>query len=163
MKRSFKTVLIVLLVILVIIQFFRPTKNKSTVLSTNDVTAGLIVPPNVEKILKLSCYDCHSNNTRYLWYANVQPVAWWLNHHIDEGKRELNFSEFKRYKIYRQHKKLEEIAEEVETGEMPLNSYTLIHRNANLDEQQKNMIISWSKSAIKQLKINYPADSFLKR
>ncbi len=75
----------------------------------------------------------------------------------------MNFSEFKSYKIYRQHKKLEEIAEEVETGEMPLDSYTLIHRNANLNEQQKNLIISWSKSAIKQLKINYPADSFLKR
>ncbi len=163
MKRNLKTVLIVLLVIFAIIQFFKPPKNISTMHSINNITSVLAVPPDVEKTLKQSCYDCHSNTTRYPWYANIQPVTWWLDHHINEGKRELNFSEFKSYKIYRQHKKLEEIAEEVETGEMPLDSYTLIHRNANLNEQQKNMIISWSKSAIKQLKINYPADSFLKK
>ena len=120
MKRIFKIVLIVLVILFVIIQFFRPTKNRSTDLSANDITTGLIVPPNVQKILKHSCYDCHSNNTRYPWYFNIQPVAWWLNYHIKEGKRELNFSEFGNYKINRQYKKLEEIIEEAETEKMRL-------------------------------------------
>ena len=163
MKRIFKIVLIVLVILFVIIQFFRPTKNRSTDLSANDITTGLIVPPNVQKILKHSCYDCHSNNTRYPWYFNIQPVAWWLDHHINEAKRELNFSEFGNYKINRQYKKLEEIIEEVETEEMPLYSYTLIHRSANLNGEQKTSIINWSKSVIQQLKVTYPPDSFVKK
>ncbi len=163
MKRSFKTVLIVLLIIFVIIQFFRPAKNRSTGLSTNDITSALIVPVNVQKILKHSCYDCHSNNTRYPWYSNIQPVAWWLNNHVKEGKRELNFSIFKTYKVNRQYKKLEELIEEVEAEEMPLFSYTLIHRSANLNEEQKALIINWSKSVREQLRIRYPSDSFLKK
>ncbi len=163
MKKVFKITLIVLLIIFVIIQFFRPTKNRSAGLSINDITSGLIVPPNVQKILKHSCYDCHSNNTRYPWYFNIQPVAWWLNDHIKEGKRELNFSEFGNYKINRQYKKLEEIIEEVETEEMPLFSYTLLHRNVNLNEEQKTLIIKWSKSVREQLKVTYPPDSFVKK
>jgi hypothetical protein len=163
MKRVFKIILIALLIIFVIIQFFRPQKNISTDLSTNDITSGLIIPHDVQKILKHSCYDCHSNNTRYPWYFNIQPVAWWLDDHIKEGKRELNFSEFKNYKINRQYKKLEEMIEEVETEEMPLYNYTLIHRSADLSEKQKTLIINWSKSVMKQLKITYPPDSFVKK
>lgn len=163
MKRIFKIALVALLIIFIIIQFFRPPKNRSTGLSTNDMTSGLTVPPKVQDILKHSCYDCHSNNTRYPWYFNIQPVAWWLNDHIKKGKRELNFSEFKNYKVNRQYKKLEELIEEVETEEMPLYSYTLIHRSANLNDEQKTLIIIWSKSVMQQLKVKYPPDSFTKR
>ncbi|MDB5275156.1 MAG: cytochrome [Ferruginibacter sp.] len=91
-----KKVLLVLLVILVIIQFIHPAKNSSSedAMLVNDISKKYIIPQNVHDILKTSCYDCHSNNTVYPWYSKIQPVDWWLTNHINEGKREVNFSEF---------------------------------------------------------------------
>ena len=104
MKKFFKRFLLLLLLVFIGIQFFRPAKNKSEGISANDITAKYAVPDDVKAILKTSCYDCHSNNTNYPWYSNIQPVAWWLKDHIDEGKRELNFSEFASYRIGRQYR-----------------------------------------------------------
>lgn len=86
-------ILITLLVVLVVIQFFHPAKNISTVKSPNDIAVLHNVPANVSTILDKACNDCHSNNTRYPWYNNIQPVAWWLDNHVQEGKGELNFNE----------------------------------------------------------------------
>ncbi|MGL6267918.1 MAG: heme-binding domain-containing protein, partial [Chitinophagaceae bacterium] len=126
-----------LLVALVIIQFFKPDRNISPEKSPNDITNKYKVPAPVQEILKTSCNDCHSNNTIYPWYANIQPVAWWLADHVNEGKRELNFSEFSTYSPKKAHHKLEEVNEMVKEGEMPLQSYTIIHQNAKLSEAQK--------------------------
>src|SRR5438477_13054363 len=115
--KTFKKVLIALLAIFVLIQFIRPAKNKSDKTSENDISTKYKVPGDVSKILKASCYDCHGNNTVYPWYAEIQPVAWWLNDHITEGKKELNFSEFTSYPIRRQHKKLEEINDQIKKDE----------------------------------------------
>src|SRR5213592_2028705 len=90
-------ILLVLLLLLIVIQFVRPEKNQSTGVSANDITTKYAVPTAVQSVLKRACFDCHSNNTTYPWYDNIQPVAWWLNHHIEEGKDELNFSEFTTY------------------------------------------------------------------
>ncbi len=95
MKKFFKRLFLVLLFALIVIQFFRPAKNKSEGMSKNDITTLYAVPENVQSILKTSCYDCHSNNTVYPWYSQVQPVAWWLDGHIKDGKKDLNFSEHK--------------------------------------------------------------------
>lgn len=138
----------ILLATLIIIQFFHPAKNLSTGLSENDITKVTIVPDRVQEILKTSCYDCHSNNTVYPWYYNVQPIAWWLNNHVKEGKEKLNFSEFGNYSLEKSDKKLHRIAKTIEESEMPLTSYTLIHRNAVLDETQKQLVIDWAKSAV---------------
>jgi hypothetical protein len=146
----------------IVIQFFRPAKNSSTNISANDITAKYAVPKDVQDILVTSCYDCHSNNTNYPWYANIQPVAWWLNDHIKEGKREINFSEFSSYKIGRQYKKLEEVAGEVNENKMPLESYTLIHKNAKLNDAQKSIITNWVNDLRDSIKAHYPEDS-LKR
>ncbi|MDO8993416.1 MAG: heme-binding domain-containing protein, partial [Daejeonella sp.] len=89
--------LIVLLVILVAIQFVQPARNQSVQASTGGIASVISVPENVQAILQNSCYDCHSNNTRYPWYAGLQPGAWWLASHIDEGKAQLNFDEFGNY------------------------------------------------------------------
>ena len=120
----------------------------------NDISSLVRVPDTVQQILKVSCYDCHSNNTVYPWYTNIQPVGWWLNHHVEEGKEHLNFNEFtnippteKRTTRERQLKKLEEIKETVEEGEMPLSSYTLIHTNAKLTKEQRQLLINWADSA----------------
>ena len=137
-----------ILLILIVIQFFQPPKNQSSELLAADITKVTNVPDDVLHILKTSCYDCHSNNTVYPWYNNLQPVAWWLNNHIKEGKERLNFSEFGNYTFDKSRKKLRGIAREIEEGEMPLTSYTVIHRNAILDEAQKNLVINWAENVV---------------
>jgi hypothetical protein len=162
MKKFFKRFFLLLLLAFVVIQFFRPQKNVAAGISANDITAKYTVPQDVQTVFKTSCYDCHSNNTNYPWYNNIQPVAWWLSDHIKEGKKELNFSEFASYRIGRQYRKLEEINKEIEENEMPLESYTLIHGNAKLSEQQKTTVTNWVNTLRDSIKAQYPEDS-LKR
>ena len=159
LKKILKRIFQILLLAFIIIQFIRPAKNKAEGISQNDISKIYPVPENVQTILKTSCYDCHSNNTVYPWYAKIQPVAWWLNNHIQDGKKDLNFSEFASYRIRRQYKKLEEINELVKKGEMPLDSYLWLHKNAKLDDQQKLTLANWVTTIRDTIKANYPADS----
>lgn len=105
------------------------------------------------RILKFSCFDCHSNHTRYPWYAEINPIGWWLNYHVNEGKLELNFSEFIPYPVKKKNKKLEEIGEQVKDHQMPLSSYTLLHKNASLNEAQIKALVLWSENARKQINL----------
>lgn len=130
----------------------RPEKNISIDKSNSNIAKALNLPDSVNKIFMKSCYDCHSNHSNYPWYASIQPLSIWLNHHIEEGKEELNFSEFTGYEKNKQIKKLEEINEVVNEGEMPLKSYTLIHRNASLNELEKKAVIMWAQSALKTIR-----------
>jgi hypothetical protein len=159
-----KKILILLLVSFIAIQFFRPEKNinTTTAANANDISKVFSVPDNVQTILKTSCYDCHSNNTVYPWYASIQPSAWWLKDHVDEGKKEVNFNEFASYSPRRQFKKFEEIKEQIEEEEMPLSSYTLIHRNAILSKEQSATLTEWATAQQSSMKAKYPEDS-LKR
>ena len=141
-KSIIKTSLIVLLAALIIIQFIHPAKNINTVVSQKDITLLYPMPDSVHQILQKACFDCHSNNTRYPWYNNIQPVAWWLNDHITEGKKELNFSEFGSRTLVKQSKKLKKLAKEVQEGGMPLDSYTWIHRDAVLTDREKNILMT---------------------
>ena len=113
-------------------------------------------------MLQTSCYDCHSNTTVYPWYSNIQPAAWFLSNHIADGKREVNFSEFSTYSPRRQYKKFKEIGEQVKTDEMPLFSYTLIHRDAFLNPAQKLLIQNWVSSSMKEMELKFPPDSLRK-
>ncbi len=158
MKKYLKPALWTLLALLVLIQFFRPEKNLSNDQSGH-IRAKYPIPESVEATLQVACYDCHSNYTRYPWYADVQPVAAWLANHIEEGKRELNFSTLTSRRAAVQHHKLEEIIELVREGEMPLGSYTWTHRDAILSAAQKDELIGWAQSAIDQMKAQYPPDS----
>jgi hypothetical protein len=146
-----KKVLVVLLVILVVIQFIRPDKNIGNSYGANDVTQAIATSNEVKIILDKACMDCHSNNTSYPWYNNIQPVAFWLANHVDEGKEELNFSEFKTYKLKRQDHKLEEVVEMIQEGEMPLSSYTITHGDAKLTEAEKSLLINWANEGRKAL------------
>jgi hypothetical protein len=83
----------------------------------------------------------------------------WINNHVNDGKRALNFSEFAGYRIAKQYHKLHEIIEQVEEDEMPLSSYTLIHKKAKLSDSQKKSIINWSKQLQEKMSSSYPADS----
>jgi len=141
-----KKILYGLLIALVLIQFIRPERNISEVPSENDIRVHYAVPAEVESILKRACFDCHSNNTYYPWYTNIQPVGWWLQNHINEGKGELNFSDFAAYSPKKADHKLEEVVELVEEKEMPLKSYTWVHKDAVLNAQEIETLVNWANS-----------------
>ncbi|MBO6589718.1 heme-binding domain-containing protein [Muricauda oceani] len=125
------------------IQFFPTSRNQSDTIPKTDFMLVNDVPKQVENIIKTSCYDCHSNNTDYPWYNKVQPVAWFLEDHVTHGKEELNFNEWADYSNRRKNSKLKSIISQIENGEMPLWSYTLIHREAKLSEDKRKTVLDW--------------------
>ena len=157
-----KKIVPVLLVLLIVIQFIRPGRNLSAAVSPNDISRHYTVPDTVAHILQRACNDCHSNNTRYPWYNNIQPVAWWLNDHIIDGKKELNFDEYINKRPRFQYRRMEQTIDLVKKGEMPLDSYTWTHKDAILSEEEKTKLFDWAQSVMDTLKTQYPIDS-LKR
>lgn len=141
-----KKVLIGIVVVFVGMQFFRIDKTNPSV----DINKDFIVMTNpdeeVQNILNVACYDCHSNTTSYPWYTNIAPVSWWLKHHIDEGREELNFSNWGDYNEKRSDHKLEECIELVKEGEMPLSSYTWTHGEAKLSHEQRVKLTTFFQS-----------------
>ncbi|MEN3322213.1 heme-binding domain-containing protein [Mariniflexile soesokkakense] len=138
-----KIIMLVLLVVFVGIQFVPTTRNQSDTIPETDFMIVNKVPNNIKSKLQASCYDCHSNNTQYPWYNKIQPIAWFLEDHIIKGKAELNFNEWDALSIRRKASMLRSIIKQIEKGEMPLDSYTLIHRNAKFSEEDKTTIIQW--------------------
>ena len=125
-KRS----LLVLTVGLLIIQFFQIDKTQPPSDPNNDFIHLLSPPSEIATLLQSSCYDCHSYKTKYPWYTSVAPLSWWIDHHIQEGREHLNFSEWGTYTDKRKKHKLEECWEEMGEGIMPLNSYLWVHKEA---------------------------------
>lgn len=149
-----KKILLALLVVFIVIQFVKPDKNQSSADSPNDIFSHYQAPDSTKQLIRTVCYDCHSNNTAYPWYAEIQPVAWWLAHHVDEGKAEMNFSEFASYAPKKADHKLEELVEMVSEEEMPLQSYTILHKNARLSDSQRLSITNWAKQVRAQIQPN---------
>lgn len=146
MKKVRNRTLPVILIVFLALQFFQPALNTDHgKVYPADFTRTYKIPAEVETILKASCYDCHSNNTNYLWYDYVQPARWLVNKHIREAKKELNFNEWGSYSNRKQERLLRSAAEQVETGQMPLRSYTLLHKNAVLTKEQSQVLIKWLK------------------
>ena len=139
-----KCILLFLIIVLVGIQFIRPVRNESEQILSTDITKTFSVPDSVLSVLKISCYDCHSNNTNYPWYSNIQPVAWLLDSDVKNGKDKLNFSDFGSYSKRRQQSKLRSIISQIKDNKMPLSNYTMINRDAILTSDKKALIIDWS-------------------
>lgn len=156
----FRKILLVLFTLFIIIQFVRPAKNLSAD-SSRSMATLYPTPADVCKILETSCADCHSNKTIYPWYAEVQPVGWWLNNHIKEGKRHFNLDDFTGRRIGWQFKKMDDCIEQLHNDEMPLETYTMIHHNARLSAADKQTLIDWCESVKTQIKSKYPADSLI--
>ncbi|MCF3107622.1 heme-binding domain-containing protein [Niabella sp. CC-SYL272] len=150
-KPVLKKIIIALLVLLGVIQFFGAEKNRTAVVSENALEKHYAVPAHIQTLLRTGCYDCHSNNTEYPWYSKIQPVGWWLANHISSGKRHLNFDEFNTYPAKKKLRKLDEVTETVNKGEMPLTSYVLIHRKAKLSDVDRKEIEAWVKEVKKQI------------
>ena len=146
-----RKILLVLLFLFILIQFFRPARNVASGTQSNYIGNTYPVPAEVNPILEKACFDCHSNNTRYPWYYKIQPVTWWLNFHITDGKAHLNFDEFLSYSVKKQDKKMDECIKEVKEGAIPLKSYTWIHKDAKLNAKEKTLLIDWATNIRKEI------------
>ena len=138
-----KIILLILLVAFVGIQFIPTERNQTDIVPVTDFMLVNNVPNNIKNKLQVSCYDCHSNNTKYPWYNKIQPVAWFLEEHVKNGKAELNFSEWGSLSSRRKASKLRSIIKQIESEEMPLDSYTLIHKDAKFSNEETNEIINF--------------------
>ena len=146
MKKVAKITAIVIAVIFVGMQFVRIDRSNPPVVVENSIGSAVEVPADIQQIMARSCNDCHSNRTVYPWYTNIAPVSWWLRNHIDDGRRHFNADEFATYNLKKQSKKLEEVCDQVRSGEMPLPSYLIIHTDSALSESDKDALCKWSES-----------------
>lgn len=140
-----KKILFVLLIIFVIAQFFRPDKNEGDLASIDAFLTDTNPPEDVKAILQESCFDCHSDVTRYPWYNNITPVNYWMAEHVANGSKHFNVSDWDKNSVKRKDHKFEELIEMVEAKEMPFPSYTWTHWEANLTDEQISAVITWAK------------------
>lgn len=147
MKNRIKIVLFIVLAGIILMQSIQPEKNLSEEIQVDDMFIFLPVNKEVEGLLKNACYDCHSNHTRYPWYNRISPVSWYLNRHVQEGKKEMNFNEFGHLDKIKRVSVLNSICEVLEEGTMPLGSYTTIHKNAIIDSIEREKICQWTESS----------------
>ena len=131
--------------LLLAIQLIRPKFNNPPVNSSQDFQNVTQAPAEVVSILKKACYDCHSNETKYPWYAQIAPVSWFLANHINEGREKLNFSTFGTLSAEDRSEALDEAVESIQEGEMPLPSYTWLglHPEANLSSAERDILLTW--------------------
>lgn len=141
-----KKILLGLVIVIIAIQFFGGEKNNAETHEVEAFVAETKPSTKVLTILESKCFDCHSNKTSYPWYAKIAPVSFWTNHHVEEGKEHLDFSNWANYKVKRKKHKLHEVEEEVEEDKMPLESYEMLH--GDLTEAEKKALISWAKKAM---------------
>ena len=146
-----KKILLFLLVVFLIAQFFGPEKNQGEIASLDGFISETNPSDEVMLVLKQACFDCHSDVTRYPWYNKITPVNYWLDGHVRHGKDELNFSKWSSYSVKRKDHKLEELIEMVEAKEMPLESYTWTHKDAKLSDAQIKAIKNW----VEKVRVGY--------
>lgn len=141
-----KKLLLGLLVIFLIAQFFGPEKNSGELSSLEPFFEDTNPPEDVKILLKETCFDCHSDVTRYPWYSSITPVNYWMADHVKHGKSELNVSKWDSYSLKRKDHKLEEVIELVEEKEMPLDSYTWTHSEAVYTDEQIESMVKWAEN-----------------
>lgn len=139
------------LALFVILQFIPNTYPEVVKLNEHDLILTGNVPDEIQQMLKSSCYDCHSNETKYPWYAYIAPVSWLVVRDVNKGRDELNFSEWDSLKSREKIKLLDEIAEEVEEGNMPMPIYLITHGEASLDDNQKQILEEWTKEMMNDI------------
>jgi Haem-binding domain len=146
MRKPLRLLALGLPVVLLGIQLIRPARNLGAADGPDEIARKYPVPADVHRLLVTACYDCHSNHTDYPWYADVQPVGWWLAHHVNSGRRHVNFSAFGAYGTHQAARRLDTLANEVDEGGMPLRSYTWMHPAARLTTAQRQKIVDWAQN-----------------
>lgn len=152
MSRIIRRIVLVLLALLVVAQFFQIDKKNPDYDASKDFITMVNAPEDIAYILKVTCYDCHSYKTKYPWYTSIAPINWWVKDHIDEGREHLNFSTWGDLEQRRAAHKLEECYEEVEEHKMPLKSYTWTHTDARLTPEQRTLLVDWFKEEERKAK-----------
>ncbi len=146
MRKLVKYLAIGIVVLAIAIQFIRPDRTNPPIDSEKDILGVAYLKPDVRAVLERSCFDCHSNRTRWPWYSQVAPVSWLVSDDVQHGRRHLNFSEWKGYKIGKQLSKLESLISEVDKGEMPPKTYLVMHGNAALSANERDLVSGWAES-----------------
>ncbi len=146
-----KRILFAAVFVILVAQVIPVRKTNPPVDAAQTINATMALPDEVSQVFERSCQDCHSNRTVWPWYSHVAPASWFLAHHVNEGRRELNFSEWGTYPARRRDRKLKEICEQVQRGKMPQTSYTLIHTQAELSDRDKQVICAWTDTARKAM------------
>lgn len=144
MRKVFKVAAISFAVLFLLAQLIRPDLTNPPVDPVERLEASVNVPADVAAIFKRSCNDCHTNETVHPWYSQITPVNWWLYSHFDHGREHLNFSTWAKYTPQQKNKKLEEVCEVLKSGEMPLPSYLLGHRDAVLSPDDSKLLCKWA-------------------
>ena len=139
-----KRAVIALAVLFLIAQVIRPSMSNPAVNESRTLQARAQVSPEVQAIMERSCNDCHTSKTVWPWYSQVAPVSWYLSRHVAQGRRHLNLSDWAGYDTKRATRKLDEICEQVKLGEMPMQSYVLLHPSAALSEADKQALCTWA-------------------
>lgn len=135
--------LIFFFAIILIIQLFRIDTTHPEIENNKDYLVINDIPQEIVNIIQNSCYDCHSYQTKYPWYSNIAPISWMINHHVKEGREHMNFSEWGNYSLEKRISLQEECIEELEESEMPLSSYTMIHSDAELSDDDMKNLLEW--------------------
>ena len=144
-------------VVFVAIQFIHPSRNINKQQPPSDISNSVFIPDSIKSILINACIDCHSNNTDYPWYSYVQPMGWLMAKHIEDGKKELNFSDFGSYSKRMQISLLGGIANSIKDDKMPLTSYTFLHNKAKLSTNEKKVLIKWAQKSKDSIDETYQA------
>jgi hypothetical protein len=142
MRLFFKIFVAIIVVGFIVIQFFQPEKNISSE-TKNLIFNHEQMPADVQLVFKNACLDCHSNNTKYLWYHHISPVSWMINQHVIDGKDELNFSEWGEMDDYDRIGAVEDIRQEIERKTMPLKPYIIMHKEAKLSDEERAAVFAW--------------------
>ena len=142
-KRFLYRVAAISFILIVLAQFIRVDRSVPEFNLRDDFIILESVPDQFSQVLKSACYNCHSYQTRYPWYSQVAPVSWWLQNHINHAREHLNFSIWGTYDQETQKHNLEECEEEVSEGFMPLPSYTWLHSEARLTDEERKMLADW--------------------
>ena len=152
---NFKTILLSVAIVFVIIQFIQPDRTMVKNAEQKDINQVINMPDTIAAMLKQSCYNCHSNNTTYPWYTYVQPIGWYLSYHVQNGRQQLDLSEFDKYSIRKQATKIKEMASQVKEKEMPMSSYLWMHKEARLSDDQRMLLVTWLEHTADSLRTKF--------
>jgi heme-binding protein len=150
MKKILKWIFVAFVAGFALLQLTNPPRTNPPVV--RDLMASHRPPPQVAAMLHAACYDCHSSETRWPWYSHVAPMSWLIANDVKEGRENLNLSDWPNDNPVRAAKRLEDMSDEVGSGEMPLKKYTLIHADARLTESQRKELTDWLDSEAARLK-----------
>lgn len=151
MGKAFKITLWFFLILVFVIQLIPYQLPESIEINSDDLIRTGDLPENISKIIRTSCYDCHSNETNYPWYSYVAPVKWLVAKDTRHGREDLNFSNWNSLKAKDKIKILQEISEEIESEAMPMPIYTLMHSKAKMDKEKRDELITWTEQMTDQI------------